>query len=150
MRLFVAINLPPDLRQRLWEAAARVAEGYSASSMLVKLAGERRAVRVRIAGEERWIAAQDGGTYRDAHGADQLKTTLTTAVSRATQIYLGGAKLYGFTDAHFAKAEAAAKPAVEAAQKLESEKKWKEAIAAWKQLAEDYRGTDAAKAAAGP
>ncbi len=50
------------------EAAERVAEGYSAESMLAKLADERRAVKVRIAAEERWIAAQDGGLYRDALG----------------------------------------------------------------------------------
>jgi ATP-dependent helicase Lhr and Lhr-like helicase len=50
------------------EAAERVAEGYSAASMLSKLESERRAVKVRIAGEERWIAAQDGGLYRDALG----------------------------------------------------------------------------------
>ena len=50
------------------EAEQRVKEGYSAASMLVKLETERRAVKVRIAGEERWIAAQDGGLYRDALG----------------------------------------------------------------------------------
>ncbi len=50
------------------EAQARVAEGYSADSMLGKLEGERRAVKVRIAGEERWIAAEDAGLYRDALG----------------------------------------------------------------------------------
>jgi len=50
------------------EVAARVAEGYSAQSMLAKLESERRAVKVRIAGEERWIAAEDGGLYRDALG----------------------------------------------------------------------------------
>jgi ATP-dependent helicase Lhr and Lhr-like helicase len=50
------------------EVAERVAEGYSASSMLGKLESERRVVRVRIAGEERWIAAGDGGLYRDALG----------------------------------------------------------------------------------
>jgi ATP-dependent helicase Lhr and Lhr-like helicase len=50
------------------EAAERVAEGYSAESMLAKLKSERRAARVRIAGEERWIAAEDGGLYRDALG----------------------------------------------------------------------------------
>ena len=36
--------------------------------MLGKLESERRAVQVRIAGEERWIAAEDGGLYRDALG----------------------------------------------------------------------------------
>ena len=50
------------------EVAERVAEGYSAQSMLSKLESERRAVKVRIAGEERWIAAEDGGLYRDALG----------------------------------------------------------------------------------
>ncbi|MEZ5073313.1 MAG: hypothetical protein R2691_00550 [Solirubrobacterales bacterium] len=50
------------------EAAERVAAGYSAPSMLAKLESERRAVRIRVAGEERWIAAEDGGLYRDALG----------------------------------------------------------------------------------
>jgi len=50
------------------EIAERVAEGYSAKSMLGKLESERRAVRVMIAAEERWIAAEDGGLYRDALG----------------------------------------------------------------------------------
>jgi ATP-dependent Lhr-like helicase len=36
--------------------------------MLEKLERERRAVRVRIAGDERWIAAEDAGLYRDALG----------------------------------------------------------------------------------
>jgi ATP-dependent helicase Lhr and Lhr-like helicase len=50
------------------EAEARIADGYSAASMLAKLERERRAVLVRIAGEERWIAAEDAGLYRDALG----------------------------------------------------------------------------------
>jgi ATP-dependent Lhr-like helicase len=50
------------------EAAERVAEGYSAKSMLEKLAAERRIAKVRIAGEERWIAAEDAGLYRDSLG----------------------------------------------------------------------------------
>jgi ATP-dependent helicase Lhr and Lhr-like helicase len=50
------------------EAAERVAAGYSAQSMLEKLGGERRIAKVRIAGEERWIAAEDAGLYRDALG----------------------------------------------------------------------------------
>ncbi len=50
------------------ECQERVAEGYSAESMLGKLERERRAVAVRIAGEERWIAAEDAGLYRDALG----------------------------------------------------------------------------------
>jgi ATP-dependent helicase Lhr and Lhr-like helicase len=50
------------------ECAERVAEGYSAESMLAKLERERRAAKVRIAGEERWIAAEDAAVYRDALG----------------------------------------------------------------------------------
>ena len=50
------------------ECAERVAEGYSAASMLEKLVAERRAAKVRIAGEERYIAAEDAGLYRDALG----------------------------------------------------------------------------------
>ena len=43
-------------------------EGYSAESMLEKLVKERRAALVRVAGEERYIAAEDAGLYRDALG----------------------------------------------------------------------------------
>jgi ATP-dependent Lhr-like helicase len=50
------------------ECAERVAEGYSAASMLEKLVAERRVALVRIAGEERYIAAEDAGMYRDALG----------------------------------------------------------------------------------
>jgi ATP-dependent helicase Lhr and Lhr-like helicase len=50
------------------ECAQRVGEGYSAASMLEKLERERRAARVRIGGEERWISADDAGLYRDALG----------------------------------------------------------------------------------
>ena len=37
--------------------------------MLVELEKQRRAVRMRIGGEERWIASEDAGLYRDAFGA---------------------------------------------------------------------------------
>jgi ATP-dependent helicase Lhr and Lhr-like helicase len=50
------------------ECAERVAEGYSAASMLEKLVAERRVAPVRIGGEERYIAAEDAGLYRDALG----------------------------------------------------------------------------------
>ena len=50
------------------ECAERVTEGYSAASMLEKLVAERRVAAVRIAGEERYIAAEDAGMYRDALG----------------------------------------------------------------------------------
>ena len=50
------------------ECQLRAAEDYSAASMLDKLENERRAVRVRVAAQERWIAAEDAGLYRDALG----------------------------------------------------------------------------------
>ena len=50
------------------ECEERVAEGYSAASMLEKLVAERRVALVRINGEERYIAAEDAGLYRDALG----------------------------------------------------------------------------------
>jgi ATP-dependent helicase Lhr and Lhr-like helicase len=50
------------------ECEERVSEGYSAASMLAKLVDERRAALVRINGEERYIAAEDAGVFRDALG----------------------------------------------------------------------------------
>jgi ATP-dependent Lhr-like helicase len=50
------------------ECEERVAEGYSAASMLEKLVSERRVALVRINGEERYIAGEDAGVFRDALG----------------------------------------------------------------------------------
>jgi ATP-dependent Lhr-like helicase len=51
------------------EAAARVLRDLDFAQMLDELESERRAVRIRLAGEERWIDAADAGLYRDALGA---------------------------------------------------------------------------------
>jgi ATP-dependent helicase Lhr and Lhr-like helicase len=53
------------------ECEGRVGEGYSAESMLEKLVAERRVAKVRVAGEERYIAAEDAGLYRDALGVPE-------------------------------------------------------------------------------
>jgi ATP-dependent Lhr-like helicase len=53
------------------ECDERVTEGYSAKSMLEKLVAERRVAKVRIAGEERYIAGEDAGLYRDALGVPE-------------------------------------------------------------------------------
>jgi ATP-dependent Lhr-like helicase len=50
------------------EVADRVLAGLDAAAMMAELERERRAVRIRLAGEERWIAADDAGLYRDAFG----------------------------------------------------------------------------------
>src|ERR1700704_1854885 len=51
------------------EIRARVLAGVDSDAMLAELERERRAIRLRLAGEERWTAAEDAGTYRDAFGA---------------------------------------------------------------------------------
>ncbi len=51
------------------EAALRVVDGLDTAAMLEELRRERRALVVRLAGEERWIDAADAGLYRDALGA---------------------------------------------------------------------------------
>ncbi len=56
-----------DLRSD--EVAARVSDELDATAALSELEGSRRAIRVRIAGEERWIAVEDAARYRDAVGA---------------------------------------------------------------------------------
>jgi ATP-dependent helicase Lhr and Lhr-like helicase len=50
------------------EAAMRVLLGVDSEAMLRELRAERRALTVRIGGEERWIDAADAGLYRDALG----------------------------------------------------------------------------------
>jgi ATP-dependent Lhr-like helicase len=51
------------------EVVERVFEGVDAHGLLSELQRERRAVRLRIGGEERFIAADEAGLYRDALGA---------------------------------------------------------------------------------
>ncbi len=51
------------------EAQQRCLGAVSAERMLLDLGRERRAIEMRIGGEERWIAAEDAGLYRDAFGA---------------------------------------------------------------------------------
>jgi ATP-dependent Lhr-like helicase len=53
---------PPEVAART-EGGERAAEGW-----LADLASSRRAVRVRIGGEERWIAIEDVARYRDGVG----------------------------------------------------------------------------------
>jgi ATP-dependent Lhr-like helicase len=53
----------------LAEVSARVFAGVDPAALLAELERERRAVRMRVAGEERFIAADEAGLYRDALGA---------------------------------------------------------------------------------
>jgi ATP-dependent Lhr-like helicase len=56
-----------EVAQRVATDAAATATA-TAGAWLDELASERRAVRVRVGGEERWIDAADAGLYRDALG----------------------------------------------------------------------------------
>ncbi|MET0818047.1 MAG: DEAD/DEAH box helicase [Solirubrobacteraceae bacterium] len=51
------------------ELAQRVAPGAELAGWLAALESERRAIVLRVGGEERWVAAEDAGLYRDALGA---------------------------------------------------------------------------------
>jgi ATP-dependent Lhr-like helicase len=62
-----------DLLRRLGdlsveEVAARIVEPPAAGEWLRALEGSRRAIALRIAGEDRWIAIEDAARYRDALG----------------------------------------------------------------------------------
>ena len=51
------------------EVSERVFEGIDPGAMLAELERERRAIRLRLGGEERFLAAEDAGLYRDALSA---------------------------------------------------------------------------------
>jgi ATP-dependent Lhr-like helicase len=51
------------------EVAERVFAGVDAEGLLRELERERRVVRLRVGREERWVAADEVGLYRDALGA---------------------------------------------------------------------------------
>jgi len=51
------------------EIAERVFPGVDPGGLLAALARERRAIRLRVGGQERYVAADEAGLYRDALGA---------------------------------------------------------------------------------
>jgi ATP-dependent Lhr-like helicase len=51
------------------EVRERVFEGIDSASLLRELERERRVIRLRVGGEERHVAADEAGLYRDALGA---------------------------------------------------------------------------------
>ncbi len=68
-----SVDAVHDLLRRLGdlttaEVSDRLVDADMAAAYLTTLADERRAVTVRLAGEERWIAAEDAGRYRDGLG----------------------------------------------------------------------------------
>jgi ATP-dependent Lhr-like helicase len=51
------------------ELAARTFAGVDPAPLLAELERERRAIRLRVGGEQRWVATDEAGLYRDALGA---------------------------------------------------------------------------------
>jgi ATP-dependent helicase Lhr and Lhr-like helicase len=51
------------------ELAQRVFEGIDPAPLLAQLERQRRAIRLRVGRQERWVAADEAGLYRDALGA---------------------------------------------------------------------------------
>jgi ATP-dependent helicase Lhr and Lhr-like helicase len=95
------------------EAEERVAEGYSAASMLAKLERERRAARVRIAGEERWIASEDAGLYRDALGVPPPAGLPESFLEEQPDAMLALVRRYARTHGPFPTAQLAARYSVD-------------------------------------
>jgi ATP-dependent Lhr-like helicase len=62
------IDQAHDALRRLGDLSAAEAEARGVAGHLAELVSQRRAVTVRIAGEERTIAAEDAGLYRDGLG----------------------------------------------------------------------------------
>ncbi|MGH2965360.1 MAG: DEAD/DEAH box helicase [Solirubrobacterales bacterium] len=100
------------------ECEERVAEGYSAFSMLEKLERERRAARVRIAGEERWIAAEDAGLYRDALGVPPPPGLPETFLADVADAMIALMRRYARTHGPFATPQPAARYGVDPAPAL--------------------------------
>ncbi len=95
------------------ECEERVSEGYSASSMLDKLERERRAALVRIGGEERWIAAEDAGLYRDALGVPPPPGLPDTFLHEAPDAMTALMRRYARTHGPFATSAPAARYGVD-------------------------------------
>ena len=71
------------------EVASRIAEPLAAAEWLAALEGSRRAVILRIAGGDRWIAIEDAARYRDAFGVS-LPVGVPTAFLAPVPDALGG------------------------------------------------------------
>src|SRR6185312_15116291 len=67
------------------EVAARVAGGAEiADGWLRELESSRQAVTIRIAGDERWVAIEDVGRYRDGVGASPPRGVPEAFLERVT------------------------------------------------------------------
>ena len=106
------------------ECEERVADGYSAKSMLEKLVAERRVAKVRVAGEERYIAAEDAGLYRDALGVPEPPGLPETFLEEHPDAMRALVRRYARTHGPFPTAQVAARYGVDpspALRELEAE-----------------------------
>ncbi len=87
------------------ELAARVLPGVALEPMLEALRGERRGVRVRLGGEERWIDAADAGLYRDALGAVPPGGLPEAFLADVSDALLQVVRRYAFTHGPFTATE---------------------------------------------
>jgi len=99
-------------------AQERSLAAVSARGMLERLEQERRAVRMRIGGEERWIAAEDAGLYRDALGAVPPGGLPDTFVETVDEPLARLLRRYARTHGPFTTAEPATRYGLDAAPAL--------------------------------
>jgi ATP-dependent Lhr-like helicase len=95
------------------ECRERVLDGLDAGRMLSELAAERRAVVVRLAGQERWIDAADAGLYRDALGVAPPGGLPAAFLEDVPDALLRVARRYAATHGPFSSAELRARYGVD-------------------------------------
>ena len=109
-----SVDAVHDLLRRLGdlradEVAARLAPALDAAATLRELERGRRAVRVRLAGEDRWIAVEDAGRYRDALGVSPPPGVPDVFLEAAPQALEGLLLRWARTHTPFLAAEPAAR-----------------------------------------
>jgi ATP-dependent helicase Lhr and Lhr-like helicase len=100
------------------EAQERCLEAVSAKRMLERLVSERRAAKMRIGGEERYIAAEDAGLYRDALGAVPPGGLPATFLEHVEEPLRRLARRYGRTHGPFTTAEISGRYSIDMAPVL--------------------------------
>ena len=95
------------------ECRQRVLAGLDPERMLSELRSERRAIAIRLAGEERWIDAADAGLYRDALGVAPPGGLPAAFLEDVPDALLGMARRYAATHGPFTVAELRARYGVD-------------------------------------
>jgi ATP-dependent helicase Lhr and Lhr-like helicase len=95
------------------ECRLRVLEGLDAHRMLSELEAERRAVVVRLAGQERWIDAAEAGLYREALGAAPPGGLPAAFLEDVPDALVRVARRYGATHGPFTTADLRARYGVD-------------------------------------